>query len=181
MTAFQSSVDEAATQTYTMEGGTPVSLDDPMLANGDLLTNNLVPFVAPLTGTGSQLTLILTANTDSGSEAIAFQNLIVSAGVEPPPPPPLLEIFEIQGDGLASPFNGQVVDTDDNVVTCLATDGFFMQTPTPGDDDVNTSDGIFVFTGGAPTVAVGDQVDVIGRVNEFFGFTEITDDRRSCW
>ncbi|MGB5295436.1 MAG: hypothetical protein WBP34_10835, partial [Thermoanaerobaculia bacterium] len=174
-TAFASTVDEASSQTYTLEGGASFTLSDPMLVDGVVLTNDLAPFFAALAGTGSQLTLILTANTDGGSEAIAFQNLIISAGVEPPPPPPLLEIFEIQGDGLASPFNGQVVDTDDNVVTCLATDGFFMQTPTPGDDDVNTSDGIFVFTGGAPTVAVGDQVDVIGRVNEFFGFTEITD------
>ncbi|MGB5754549.1 MAG: hypothetical protein WBN87_16970, partial [Thermoanaerobaculia bacterium] len=174
-TAFASTVDEASSQTYTLEGGASFTLSDPMLMDGVVLTNDLAPFFAALAGTGSQLTLILTANTDGGSEAIAFQNLIISAGVEPPPPPPLLEIFEIQGDGLASPFNGQVVDTDDNVVTCLATDGFFMQTPTPGDDDVNTSDGIFVFTGGAPTVAVGDQVDVIGRVNEFFGFTEITD------
>src|SRR5690606_5223711 len=39
--------------------------------------------------------------------------------------------------------------------------------------DVNTSDGIFVFTGAAPTVAVGDQVDVTGQVQEFFELTEI--------
>ena len=175
-TAFASTVDESASNTYTMEGGATVTLDDPMLMDGVVLTNDLTPFFTALAGTGSQLTLILTANTDGGSEAVAFQNLIISAGNEPPPPPPLLEIFEIQGDGLASPFNGQVVDTEDNVVTCLGTDGFFMQTPTARTDgDVNTSDGIFVFTGSAPPVAVGDQVDVEGRVNEFFGFTEITD------
>ncbi|MGB5174190.1 MAG: hypothetical protein WBQ30_05560, partial [Thermoanaerobaculia bacterium] len=174
-TAFQSSVDEAASQTYTLESGTEVTLSDPMLANGALLTNNLTTRSVALTGTGSQLTLILTANTDGGSEAVAFQNLIISAGVEPPPPPPLVEIFEIQGDGLVSPFNGQLVTTDDNVVTLLSTDGFFMQTPAPGDGDVDTSDGVFVYLGSAPTVEVGDQVDVVGRVNEFFGFTEITD------
>jgi len=175
-TAFQSSVDEAATQTYTMESGTPVTLNDPMLVNGSLLTNDLTTYSAALTGTGSQLTLILTSNTDSGSEAIAFQNLIIRAGVEPPPGPPMLEIWEIQGDGLASPYDGQLVTSDDNVVTCLGTDGFFLQTPTTRTDgDVNTSDGVFVYMGSAPTVAVGDQVDVVGRVNEFFGFTEITD------
>ncbi len=86
-----------------------------------------------------------------------------------------LEIFEIQGDGFASIFEGFVVDTDDNVVTCLAPNGFFMQTPASrADGDVVTSDGIFVFTGAAPSVAVGDLVDVTGEVDEFFGFTELT-------
>ncbi|MDX1546052.1 MAG: T9SS type A sorting domain-containing protein, partial [Rhodothermales bacterium] len=90
-----------------------------------------------------------------------------------PPPPAVAEIFEIQGDGVASPFEGAVVTTQDNVVTALAPDGFFIQTPAARTDgDPNTSDGIFVFTGGPPAVSVGDQVDVTGEVIEFFGFTE---------
>ena len=36
--------------------------------------------------------------------------------------------------------------------------------------------GIFVFTDVPPGVAVGDMVDVLGTVNEFFGFTEFDDD-----
>ncbi|MFQ5525066.1 MAG: lamin tail domain-containing protein [Thermoanaerobaculia bacterium] len=89
------------------------------------------------------------------------------------PTGPVLEIWEIQGAGFSSPFDGSVVNTADNVVTCLSTNGFFMQTPTSRTDgDVATSDGIFVFTGGAPGVAVGDLVDVSGAVDEFFGFTE---------
>ena len=44
------------------------------------------------------------------------------------------EIWEIQGSGAASPFVGQVVRTEDNIVTALAYDaaganGFFIQTP----------------------------------------------------
>ena len=86
-----------------------------------------------------------------------------------------LEIFEIQGDGESSLFEGQTVRTADNVVTALGLDGFFIQTPTSRTDGlVDTSDGLFVFTGGAPTVAIGDQVDVEGQVAEFFGFTELT-------
>ncbi|MGB7453209.1 MAG: hypothetical protein WBM36_13870, partial [Lysobacterales bacterium] len=86
---------------------------------------------------------------------------------------PLLEIFEIQGNGSASPYAGQGIATTNNTVTVVGTDGFFMQTPDNRTDaDVNTSDGIFVFTGGAPAVAVGDQVDVAGSVTEFFDFTE---------
>lgn len=88
---------------------------------------------------------------------------------------PVLEIFEIQGNGSASPFAGQGIATLDNIVTAVGTDGFFMQTPDfRADGDVSTSNGIFVFTGGAPTVAVGDQVDVAGSVTEFFDFTEFS-------
>ncbi|MGA9575552.1 MAG: lamin tail domain-containing protein, partial [Lysobacterales bacterium] len=86
---------------------------------------------------------------------------------------PLLEIYEIQGSGSTSPFAGQGIATTDNTVTAVGTDGFFMQTPDArADADADTSNGIFVFTGGAPAVAVGDQVDVSGSVTEFFDFTE---------
>jgi predicted extracellular nuclease len=92
----------------------------------------------------------------------------------PPPPPTLAEIFEIQGNGLASPFVGQVVRTESNVVTAVTFDGFFIQTPgTRVDVDPETSNGVFVFTGAAPTVNVGDEVDVEGTVVEFFNMTEI--------
>ncbi|MCB1581526.1 MAG: lamin tail domain-containing protein [Xanthomonadales bacterium] len=88
---------------------------------------------------------------------------------------PEVEIFEIQGAGLSSPYNGAVVTTNDNIVTALDTNGFYMQTPDARDDgDAMTSNGIFVFTGGAPTVAVGDQVDLTGEVVEFFDLTEFT-------
>lgn len=87
----------------------------------------------------------------------------------------ITEIFTIQGNGLASALEGSVVTTADNIVTALTADGFVMQTPSArSDGDADTSDGIFVFTGAAPTVAVGDQVDVIGTVDEFFDLTEIT-------
>ncbi len=88
---------------------------------------------------------------------------------------PEREIYEIQGTGLTSPFEDQTVSTVDNVVTALAPDGFFVQTPSArSDGSVDTSDGIFVFTGTAPAVAVGDQVTVTGTVVEFFDFTEFT-------
>lgn len=86
-----------------------------------------------------------------------------------------LEIFEIQGAGAASPVATQTVTTESNVVTAVGANGFFMQTPDArSDNDIDTSDGIFVFTGGAPGVAVGDLVDVTGEVVEFFDFTEFT-------
>ena len=89
--------------------------------------------------------------------------------------PGVLEIFEIQGAGTASPFADQVVTTEGNVVTAVGSEGFFMQTPdASADASVDTSNGIYVYTGGAPTVAVGDVVDVTGEVVEFFDFTEFT-------
>jgi predicted extracellular nuclease len=95
----------------------------------------------------------------------------------PPPPPPVVvrEIFEIQGSGSASPYNGQVVETLDNIVTAVGNQGFFIQTPDyRADASTATSNGIYVFTSSTPTVQVGDQVDVKGTVTEFFNFTEYT-------
>jgi hypothetical protein len=87
-----------------------------------------------------------------------------------------LKIHEIQGDGLASPHVGQLVETTGNIVTALDSNGFFLQMPDGlGDGEVLTSDGIFVFTGSAPTVQVGNEVTVEGEVREFFTMTEIVD------
>lgn len=89
----------------------------------------------------------------------------------------LAEIFQIQGSGSASPFVDQIVTTNDNIVTALAPNGFFMQTPGSRDDNnALTSNGIFVFTGTPrpANIAVGDQVDVTGTVVEFFGLTQFT-------
>ncbi|VAW42332.1 hypothetical protein MNBD_GAMMA01-1105 [hydrothermal vent metagenome] len=88
---------------------------------------------------------------------------------------PELEIWQIQGDSVASIYAGYNVSSSDNIVTVLNTNGFYMQTPNSRDDnDANTSNGIFVYTGAAPTVSIGDQVDVSGALIEFFGLTEFS-------
>ncbi|CAM2006896.1 hypothetical protein [Acanthopleuribacter pedis] len=90
-------------------------------------------------------------------------------------PPTVLTIAEIQGNGLASPQDGNTVRTEGNVVTVVGDSGFFMQTPDANvDADPETSEGIFVFLDAAPTVSVGDIVNVEGPVVEFFDFTEFT-------
>ncbi len=82
-----------------------------------------------------------------------------------------LEIFEIQGTGARSPYEGSTALTTNNVVTAVAPNGFYLQTPeSRADADPDTSNGIFVFTGTPPTVAVGDLVDVQGTVAEFPSF-----------
>lgn len=86
-----------------------------------------------------------------------------------------LEIYQIQGSGNSSPLVGSAVTSNDNVVTALAPNGFFMQTPAARDDsNLATSNGIFVFTSTAPGVAVGDRVNVTGNVQEFFEFTQLS-------
>ena len=87
----------------------------------------------------------------------------------------MAEIFEIQGSGTISVFDDQIVTTENNVVTGVVSNGFFMQTPAERDDNnPATSNGIFLFTGGAPSVAVGDLVNVTGIVQEFFDMTEFS-------
>lgn len=80
---FTSQVDEASALNYTMADGDIVSLDDPLqMATTDgqtvTLTNILTTLVSPLSGLGDTLTLQLTAQTDGGDEAYAFDNIIIS-------------------------------------------------------------------------------------------------------
>ncbi|HEU0099304.1 MAG TPA: cadherin domain-containing protein [Allosphingosinicella sp.] len=79
--------------------------------------------------------------------------------------PIALKIYEIQGEGHATAFAGQPVLTS-GIVTGVVGNGFYLQDPT-GDGNTRTSDGIFVFTGSAPAVAVGDAVQVVGKPAEF--------------
>jgi predicted extracellular nuclease len=88
-------------------------------------------------------------------------------------PPELLTINEIQGSGPVG--NLGPTETRGNLVSAVGPDGFFMQMPDAlADADDLTSNGIYVFTGSAPTVVVGDEVTVSGNVTEFFGLTEFT-------
>ena len=73
--------------------------------------------------------------------------------------------YDIQGAAHTSPLNGQTVTTS-GIVTAVDTDGFYLQ-DAEGDGDITTSDAIFVFTRSAPTVSVGDELEVTGRVSEF--------------
>ncbi|MGP4092320.1 endonuclease/exonuclease/phosphatase family protein [Streptomyces sp. KR55] len=81
-----------------------------------------------------------------------------------------VRIRDIQGSTRISPYAGQQVTDVAGIVTGVRTygssRGFWIQDPTP-DDDAATSEGIFVFTGSTPKVAVGDSVTVSGTVSEY--------------
>ncbi len=78
-------------------------------------------------------------------------------------------IHDIQGNGPTSPLVGQFV-TLTGVVTGRKGNGFFVQaSDAEADMDPQTSEGVFVFTGGTPpaAAAVGNRVRVRGTVLEF--------------
>lgn len=61
------------------------------------------------------------------------------------------------------------------LVTAIAGNGFYAQQD-PASSDFNGVDfsGLFVFTGNAPTVSMGDVVDVDGAVSDFFGQAQLS-------
>jgi hypothetical protein len=77
-------------------------------------------------------------------------------------------IHDIQGAAHLSPLAGSVKKTQGIVTALRPTSGagFYLQDPSADADDA-TSEAIFVFTGSAPTVLVGDEVQVVGNVTEF--------------
>ena len=88
---------------------------------------------------------------------------------------------EIQGTGTRSPFTGRQTTTPGNLVTVIASNGFYMQMPERLPACAETASlGLFVFAGNDADVlseiAVGDEVSVTGSVEEFFGWTQLSGD-----
>jgi predicted extracellular nuclease len=94
-----------------------------------------------------------------------------------------ISISTLQGVRAKSGFEGQTVtitgivtgdfqDNDDNTQDNLG--GFYVQQETP-DSDPLSSEGVFVFDGVSPRIDVnsGDRVEVIGKVVEYFGETQL--------
>jgi len=77
-----------------------------------------------------------------------------------------VEINDIQGASHLSPLAGRLVSGLAGVVTAKLGNGFYLQDQTPDANDA-TSEAIFVFTSSSPTVDIGDDVRVGGRVAEF--------------
>jgi predicted extracellular nuclease len=92
--------------------------------------------------------------------------------------PLTLGIYDIQGAGHRSAYVGQLVTTT-GIVTAVDNNGYYIQAQA-GDGNRATSDAILVFTSTAPTVRVGDLVNVSGTVAEYvaaagaLGVTELT-------
>jgi predicted extracellular nuclease len=93
-----------------------------------------------------------------------------SSGGGTGPQPGPLAIHDIQGTTFVSPYDNDAVTNVPGIVTGIRTsgsEGYWIQDPSPDDNDA-TSEGIFVYTGSAPTVSVGDSVLVSGKVEEYY-------------
>ncbi|GAB3386874.1 hypothetical protein GCM10027568_05830 [Humibacter soli] len=92
-------------------------------------------------------------------------------GDQTPPTPGTTRIHDIQGDSFVSPLNNQNVSNVPGIVTGVRTSGssrgFWMQDPQP-DTNPATSEGVFVYTGSAPSVKAGDSVLVSGGVKDYY-------------
>ncbi|WP_316527886.1 endonuclease/exonuclease/phosphatase family protein [Kitasatospora brasiliensis] len=82
-----------------------------------------------------------------------------------------LRVHDIKGTTRISPQAGKPVTGVPGIVTGVraygSSKGFWLQDPNP-DADPATGEGIFVFTGGNPTVKVGDSVLVSGKVTTYY-------------
>ncbi|GGE17234.1 hypothetical protein GCM10011529_24680 [Polymorphobacter glacialis] len=74
----------------------------------------------------------------------------------------VIAIHDIQGAGHVSTFAGQVVTTT-GIVTAVDTNGFYIQSADADGNDA-TSEAILIFTSTAPTVTIGDRINVTGTV-----------------
>lgn len=78
-----------------------------------------------------------------------------------------IKINQIQGTAHRSPLDGKTVENVYGIVTAKRGDGFYMQNPDP-DDDIATSEGIFVAIRGVPRMQIGDAILVkTASVREF--------------
>ena len=98
--------------------------------------------------------------------------------------PVVTPVNQIQGAGSSSPLDNATVTIvgivsgdfqDDDAQLENSLGGFYVQELNV-DTDPATSEGVFVFDGNSPAVdvAVGDQVMIVGTVNEHFGETQIS-------
>lgn len=116
-------------------------------------------------GCGTTFTSAVPAPRNSASPLAPCSNAPAPGPGPAPAPAAFKQIYEIQGSGATSPLANQSVTTE-GVVTRLTNTGFYMQSLV-GDNNAATSDGIFVYTATAPTVAVNQLVRLSGTVVEF--------------
>jgi uncharacterized protein len=151
---------------------TTIAIDgvSPSPAPGSITLGGLV--AAPGPGGTARAAVTVDGDTPAGSYAVSVtasnddatpQSASCTLTVNVVTPTP---IHDIQGAAHLSPKNGQPVSGVSGIVTARTTNGFWFQDPSHDASDA-TSEGLFVFTSSAPTVAVGDAVIVGGRVSEF--------------
>lgn len=137
---------------------------------------------APVTGAGNTASVQRLAAADTDDNAVDFTSGAPTPGAATPataptdpggpaPTPGDVRIHDIQGASWKSPLDGDTVSNVPGIVTGVratgSSRGYWIQDPAP-DADPATSEGVFVYTGTAPAVAVGDSVLVSATVKDFY-------------
>ncbi|BDZ47954.1 hypothetical protein GCM10025867_01950 [Frondihabitans sucicola] len=137
---------------------------------------------SPATGASNTSSVQRLTASDSDDNAVDFAAAAPTPGAAntatpptdpggPTPTPGDVRIHDIQGAGWKSPLDGDTVTNVPGIVTAVrgsgSSRGYWIQDPT-ADSDPATSEGVFVYTGTAPTVAAGDSVLVSATVKDFY-------------
>ncbi|QHA94390.1 hypothetical protein GNK04_21320 [Bacillus sp. N1-1] len=138
--------EEGATVHYTMDGSEP--------------TAESTAYTAPIELTEDTTIKAVAAKDGKTSEVATFDYTVLKSADG-------ISIHDIQGAGHTSPYEGKAVTKIAGIVTAKAgNSAFYMQEENP-DDNVATSEGIYVYKSGGAGVNVGDKVEVDGQVKEW--------------
>jgi uncharacterized protein len=164
------------------------SADNSAVAPGDYTANSLTGQTIPEGSSSYTFSVLANGDTTTESDETFFVNVGNVAGAtladgqgqgtilnDDACGLPFTPIPSIQGNGPNAAITGNL--TTKGVVVgdfegTAAASGFYLQDET-GDGNAATSDGIFVFTGSANRVSVGDVVRVTGFARERFNQTTI--------
>jgi len=160
---------KAGTGGFTLSNGTDnryIAIDNPQVT----IAGNTVT-IDPATDLVAGGTYRLTANAGvvedlAGNDFAGLGEGVLDFTVANPLQ--AITIGEIQGLGHRSGYVNAKVRTE-GVVTAIDSNGFYIQSARgASDNDIRTSDGIFVFTGSAPAgIARGDLLRIDATVSEF--------------
>jgi|GEM_PF-6929320 len=75
---FTSAVLEATIQSYTLQSGVQVAINDPLTLNGVVLNNQFQTISAPVVGLGSTMTITLRGQGDGTEEVFLFDNIVIA-------------------------------------------------------------------------------------------------------
>jgi uncharacterized protein len=159
----------AATVDYHIDLGTvssdditPTALDGTLTFDvGEVTKTVTIGVIGDTVGENNE-TLSLTISNATGDAQITRASATATILNDDPID---LAIYQIQGAGHTSPVVNQTVSTT-GIVTAVSATSFWIQDPT-SHRDTGASDAIQIFVGSAPTVAVGDAVQVSGVVTEY--------------
>lgn len=97
---FVFTIDEDISQDYTMADGDTFTYNDPLLVDGVLTSNVYQTITSSIAGTGSELSISITAEVNASTETIAFDNLLIEGTGGTIIPAPTAAFAGVMGLGL---------------------------------------------------------------------------------